>query len=42
MSTRCGICQVPERGRYLRLGPNGVYDYYAVLTNSRTLNAFYY
>jgi RNA-directed DNA polymerase len=31
----------PEQGRYLRLVLNGFYNYYAVPTNSRALNAFY-
>jgi RNA-directed DNA polymerase len=33
---------IPEQGRYLRLVLNGFYNYYAVPTNFRALNAFYY
>jgi hypothetical protein len=33
---------IPEQGRYLRLLLNGFYNYYAVPTNFRALNAFYY
>jgi RNA-directed DNA polymerase len=33
---------LPEQGRYLRLVLNGFYNYYAVPTNFRALNAFYY
>ena len=33
---------IPEQGRSLRLVLNGFYNYYAVPTNSRALNAFYY
>jgi RNA-directed DNA polymerase len=33
---------IPEQGRDLRLVLNGFYNYYAVPTNSRALNAFYY
>ena len=33
---------LPEQGRYLRLVVNGFYNYYAVPTNFRALNAFYY
>ena len=33
---------IPEQGRYLRLVVNGFYNYYAVPTNFRALNAFYY
>ena len=32
---------IPEQGRYLRLVLNGYYNYYAVPTNFRALNAFY-
>jgi len=34
--------RIPEQGRYLRLVLNGFYNYYAVPTNCRALNAFYY
>ena len=33
---------IPEQRRDLRLVLNGFYNYYAVPTNSRALNAFYY
>jgi len=33
---------IPEQGRYLRLVLSGYYNYYAVLTNFRALNAFYH
>ena len=33
---------IPEHGRYLRLVLDGFYNYYAVPTNFRALNAFYY
>ena len=33
---------IPEQGRYLRLVLNGFYNYYAVPTNFRALNAFDY
>jgi RNA-directed DNA polymerase len=33
---------IPEQRRYLRLVLNGFYNYYAVPTNFRALNAFYY
>jgi hypothetical protein len=32
----------PEQGRYLRLVVNGFCNYYAVPTNFRTLNSFYW
>jgi len=33
---------IPEQGRYLRLVLNGFYNYYAVPTNFRALNSFYW
>jgi RNA-directed DNA polymerase len=33
---------IPEQGRYLRLVVHGFYNYYAVPTNFRALNSFYY
>jgi group II intron reverse transcriptase/maturase len=33
---------IPEQGRYLRLVVNGFYNYYAVPTNFRALNSFYW
>ena len=33
---------IPEQGRYLRLVLNGCYNYYAVPTNFRALNSFYW
>jgi hypothetical protein len=33
---------IPEQGRYLRLVVNGFYNYFAVPTNFRALNSFYY
>jgi hypothetical protein len=33
---------LPEQGRYLRLVLNGFYNYYAVPTNFRALNSFYW
>jgi RNA-directed DNA polymerase len=33
---------IPVQGRYLRRVLNGFYNYYAVPTNFRALNAFYY
>jgi hypothetical protein len=33
---------IPEQGRYLRQVVTGFYNYYAVPTNFRALNAFYY
>jgi hypothetical protein len=33
--------RIPGQGRYLRLVLNGFYNYYAVPTNFRALNAFY-
>ena len=32
---------IPQEGRYLPLVLNGFYNYYAVPTNSRDLNAFH-
>jgi hypothetical protein len=36
------LLPIPEQGRYLRLVLNGFYNYYAVPTNSRALNALHY
>ena len=33
---------IPEQARYLRLVLNGFYNYHAVPTNFRPLNAFYW
>jgi RNA-directed DNA polymerase len=33
---------IPEQGRYLRLVLYGFYNYYAVPTNFRALNSFYW
>jgi RNA-directed DNA polymerase len=33
---------IPEQGGYLRLVVNDFFNYYAVPTNARALNAFYY
>ena len=33
---------IPEQGRYLRLVLNGFHNYYAVPTNFRAIDAFYY
>jgi len=33
---------IPDQGRYLRLVLNGFYNYYAVPTNFRALNSFYW
>ena len=33
---------IPEQGRYLRLAMNDFYNYYAVPTNFRALNSFYW
>jgi RNA-directed DNA polymerase len=33
---------IPEQGRYLRLVLNGFYNYYAVPTNFRALDSFYW